>query len=311
MKLKINHITETAIANLRKSIPEMKEINKIDNEFVVVTTTNENLVYCGFVPTVYQMWKKYCPNCKFVLGVISNKSEDDNFIQRCKEFCDDFYLFKELGIETGVQAKVSRLYLSTLYNEDVVTIVDVDQYLLNFEWFADCIKEAYNDKFVSIGYNAYVNTVDRGKWPMPYTTAKSHIFKKIVNYNNNIENYEDWINSLKVISDPIDNKERVTNKFDNYSDESTLRYLVERHKERDYIYSIWHKVDREDAITYNLAHKRLDRWNWSKFSITRLASDYYLDVWPLRPFEKNINKLFPILEYLKLDMSNEKLYLNG
>jgi hypothetical protein len=277
---------------------------------IIVTTTNENKTYCGFVPSVYQMWKKNYPECHFVLGVISNKEREDSYIKRLEEFSDDFYLFKqEEGIESGVQAKVSRLYLSTLYNEDVVTIVDVDQYIFDFEWLKQHLIPAFNRRFVSVAYEAYIRTPDRGKWPMPYTSAPSDIFKKIVNYNN-IKTYTEWLDSLRKIKNPIDNKESVENKFDRYSDESTLRHMVETHPERKYIYSIWEKVKRKDATVYNEAHRRLDRWNWDKqFSELKLLKGYFIDCWPVRSFEENYKKLEPLLKYMNLDLSKDKIFL--
>ena len=279
---------------------------------IIVTTTNENKTYCGFVPSVYQMWKKNFPECHFVLGVVSNRDKEDPYIKRLEEFSDDFYLFKnEKGVDSGVQAKVSRLYMSTLYEKEVVTIVDVDQYIFDFEWLREKLNSAFDRKFVTVAYEAYIKTKDRGKWPMPYTTAPSDIFKKIVNYNN-IDNYIDWLDSLRKIQRPIDGKESIENKFDNYSDESTLRYLLERNKERDYIYSIWNKVRRLDATVYNRADRRLDRWAWeNQFSHDKLNNNYYFDSWPIRPFEKNYHKLEPLLKHMHLDLSKDKIFLNG
>ena len=60
----------------------------------IIATTNEINTYYSFSPTVYQMWKKHIPECIFVLGVISDKREGDPFVERAKEFSDDFHLFK-------------------------------------------------------------------------------------------------------------------------------------------------------------------------------------------------------------------------
>ena len=290
----------------------MERINQIKNgkRHIIVTTTNENKTYCGFVPSVYQMWKSKLPDCHFVLGVISSRDESDPYIERLKTFSDDFYLFNtQEKIDTGVQAKVTRLYLSTLYDDDVVTIVDVDQYIFDFNWLMKKLSPAFQNKFVSVAYEAYVKTVDRGKWPMPYTSATSSIFKKLVNYQN-FENYEDWFESLKTIKDPIDNKECVKNIFDKYSDESTLRWMLEKHPERKYFYSIWKKVVREDSTVYNHATRRLDRWNWDKqYSDIKLESGFFLDCWPIRPFEKEFRKLQPLLKFMNLDLSKDKIFL--
>ena len=302
---------------MRKKITKKNNfINNIYNvkkiytdKVIIITSTNENKLYCDFLPSVYQMWKKYLPNCIFSLSVISDKEEDDIFIKKLKKFSDDFFLFKNhTDIDSGVQAKISRLYLASLYENYPVIIVDIDQYVFNFEWLMEKLSPIFQNKFISIGYNAYINTKDKGKWPMPYTSGPSNFFKKIIKYN---DNYDQWINSFKKIKDPIDNKECVLNKFDNYSDESTLRYLVDKFEDKNYIQNMWVKIDREDAILYNRAHRRIDRWSWdSQFSYEKLKNGHYLDCWPLRPFKDNFEKLKPFLKLLQLDISSEKIFLD-
>ena len=238
----------------------MSKINHFsDRKHYIIATTNEIDTYYTFLPSSYQMWKKKIPNCIFVLGFISDRDENDTFTKRVKEFCDEFYLFKRIPeIDSGVQSKTTRLYLSTLYNEEVCTFVDIDQYLLDFDWFFNKIKFAFeNKKFVAIGENGYNQTNDEGKWPMPYNTAPSNIFKKIVNYNN-YSDYISWFNSFKLIKDPIDNKECVLNQFSNYSDESLLRYLMKTHPDQEFIKDVWLRLDREDYFKM-VALKRIDR----------------------------------------------------
>lgn len=297
---------------IKKNNNEIKKIKQdiVQDEIIIITSTNENITYCEFAPIVYQMWKKYCPNSKFILGFISGKEKDSDMALKLKKCCDDFYFFKNhQSIESGVQAKVSRLYMSSLYDNKVTMIVDIDQFVFNFSWLFNKIKPAYNGKFVSIGYNAYINTKDKGKWPMPYTVAPSNVLKRIIN-RNNIKEYHDWLNSILDLPDPIDNKESLKNNFDNYSDESTLRYMINRYPDQNYIKDIWVKVDREDAIEYNRAHKRIDRWSWyNQFSINKLNNDYYIDCWPLRPFRKNFDKIKPFLQYLDLDLDEDKIFL--
>jgi hypothetical protein len=275
----------------------------------IITSTNEIDTYYTFLPSVYQMWKKKIPNCTFVLGFVSDRTEDDKFTQRIKSFCDEFYLFPRIPeIETGVQAKTTRLYLSTLYNDEICTFVDIDQYLLNFDWFFNKIKDAFEDnKFVAIGANGYEYTDDTGKWPMPYNTAPSSVFKNIVNYNN-IDNYVSWFNSYKIIENPIDNKESVMNPFSKFSDESLLRYIMIKHPDQDFINKVWLKKDREDYFKM-VASRRIDRGWWEQsYNKENLYNHFYIDSFPLRPFNKFSNYLIPILEYLNLDLSTDKIF---
>lgn len=278
------------------TIPEAMNDVKVN----IITTTNELETYYSFLPSSYKAWKKLFPNCNYILGLISNKSEDDEFVIKCKKHTDKLYIYKELeGIESGVQAKTTRMYLSTLFDDELSIIIDIDYYLLDKNWFTNLIEI---DKFITIGNNGYLDTPDSGKWNMCLTTAKSNIFKKIINPENH--SYQEWFEKYKKISDPIDNKESLSNKFINFSDESLFRYILEKHENQDYIKQIWMKQDREDFVK-QIASKRIDRLYWNETcNIKKLEEGYYIDVQPLRPFDKNIKRIRPILYYLDIEKEN-------
>ena len=121
--------------------------------------------------------------CIFVLGFITDRSENDPLVKRLKNFCDEIHLFKPYSdIHTGIQAKATRMWLASQYNDSICTLTDIDQYLFDFKWLKKSIKPAFDEqKFVEIGHNAYWGTREEGKFPMYYTTAPSYVFKKITN----------------------------------------------------------------------------------------------------------------------------------
>ena len=213
----------------------------------VITTTNEIETYYSFLPSSYQAWKKMFPDCVYVLGFISDRDENDPFVQKVKKHCDKFYHFKRLkGVHSGTQAKTTRMYLSTLFEKETCTIADIDYYLLNKKWFSEKIKPSMEDrKFVTVGNNGYLGTPHAGKWQMCMTSAPSDIFKTILNYDN-LDSYESWFDSFRKIKGPIDNKESVENNYNSFSDESLFRYIVMRHPEQEFIKKTWIKEDRED-----------------------------------------------------------------
>lgn len=281
-----------------------------DKKIYIITSTNEIDTYYSFLPTSYSTWKKIFPHCVYVLGVITDKNNDHSFVKRCKELSDICYTFKHLkNIESGVQAKTTRMYLSTLFNEEVCMIIDIDYYLLKFDFVYNNIAPAFENKFVTVANNAYDNTPDEGKWQMTFTSAKSSIFKKILN-SDNLE-YQDWFDSFKEIKNPIDNKESVANKFNNFSDESLFRYLITTYPNQEYIKNIWIKQLRPDFKEYKAA-LRIDRGWWGKsYNKFKLKENYYIDSHPLRPFDLHVNKLKPLLEYIGLkdeELSDEKIF---
>ena len=179
---------------------------------------------------------------------------------------------------------------------------------MDFDWFFNKVALAFEEnKFVAIGENGYNHTNDVGKWPMPYNTAPSSVFKQIVNYENH-KDYFTWFDSYKIIKNPIDFKESVLNDFSNFSDESLLRYIMIKHPDQEFIKNVWVRKDREDYFKM-VASKRIDRGWWNQsYNRERLYNNYYIDSFPLR-FNDNITLLLPILEYLKLDLSKDKIIL--
>lgn len=272
-------------------------------EHYIITTTNYNNTYYSFLPSIYRMWKQYIPNCKFVLGFVDDRKDNDknnDFIKKLNNYSDELIIFKNKKmIDSGILAKTLRMYIATKYEKHICSVVDIDQYLLNFEWFQNKIKEAYNDKFVTIGMNLYSNTSEQGKFPMSFTTAKSFLWNEIINPNN--LSYESWINYICNIKDPIDNKEFLTNNFNNFSDESLLRYLINRNLKYDRR-NIIHCEIREDG-KFMRCFKRVDRSNWN-IDINKLYNSYYIDSQPLRPFNTNYENIKPLLQYMKIDNFN-------
>ena len=270
----------------------------------IIASTNDNPTYYTFLPTVYKMWKKYIPDCVFVLGFVGTKEENDPFVQKLKNFCDEFYYYKTLeGVQEGCHAKTIRMYMATLFGENICTLIDIDLYLLNLKWLLDKIEPAFTDnKFVSIGYNIYDNTNDEGKFPMCYSTASGNVWKKLININN--LSYEDWFKYISNISDNIDNKENITNPFNNFSDESLLRYLIVRHEDQEWIKNKHAKLKREDCERC-VAKKRLDRGWWPKecnyLNVDYIRNRDIIDVVPRRPFNKNLNFILPVLIYIGIN----------
>ena len=275
----------------------------------IVSCTNENPIYHTFVPTVYQMWKILIPECKFILGYVGNKEKDDPFVKRLSEFCDELHCFKLIpGVTEGCQAKTTRMYLATLYNTNVCSILDIDQYVLNVKWFLDKIKPSFTEKkFVAIGHNHYYGTPDNGKFPMAYSSAPSDIWKKIINPKN--LSYTSWFEYISNLPNPIDNKENPKNVFNRFSDESLLRYLLERHEDREFIKNVLIKIEREDVPPrQHFCTRRVDRGWWNKLDLNLLKQNYYIDSNPLRPFNSNFNHIAPILQYLKIKGNKKDLF---
>jgi hypothetical protein len=262
------------------------------SKYRIITTTNEIDLYIDFWPTVAQNWINYLGFDKISLGFITNRSEDDELVIRMREF-GEVILFKPLdNIPSGNQSKATRMYLASQYENDYCILADIDMYLLNIELSNHWFSKVNDSNLLAIAPNAYYNTPEQGKFPMYYTTAKGSTFKEFVNPNN-LE-YKDLFNSWSGIR-IFDNKESITNPFIHYSDESMMRALLSKwERKNDIIF-----IEREDFYKMR-ASKRIDRSYWQQFDENIMNNNGYIDCNPLRPLRNNIEKVSPILEYMKL-----------
>ena len=97
---------------------------KIDK---IITTVNENETYLNFLPLMSAAWQKIA-GLKPVIGFITDRDEDDPLVQKAMEY-GEVHLFEPLyGINQGVQAKVTRLFLASedADKDENRMIVDVD-----------------------------------------------------------------------------------------------------------------------------------------------------------------------------------------
>ncbi len=264
-------------------------------KYRIITTTNESSTYLNFWPSVAQMWEKHL-DCEVTLGFITSRKEEDALVKEMQRHGNVVLFTPIQGIHTGNQAKVSRLYLSTIYPNELCIIVDIDMYLLNGEFFKEeWLKHVHEHKLLAIGGNAYYNSREEGKFPMCYTMGYSSVFQQLINPMKLA--YNELINSWKGLR-VIDQKEAVDNKPERFSDESLLRALIKKTGFTKIIH-----LDREDFVGMS-ATRRLDRVNW-KIDKHRLITGDYIDCAPTRP--ANYEQLTEVWKYLGLDMERVRL----
>ena len=264
----------------------------------IITAINENNVYTEFVPLVTLAWQKLA-DLKPVIGFVSSRTEDDEFVQWLKQF-GDIRLYKPIvGVDSGIQAKITRMCVATSdeFLEENCMLVDADMIPLSRD-VIDVFEDVPPDCLVKWGYDhpAFMpGTPDYGKWPMDRTTARGKIFREIVNPRR--LQYDDLIKSWFGLC--VYGKEDVTLPFCDFSDESLLRALYESWK-------------RKNTNTYNLSRlnleesmlsKRLDRSNlchWDNL-LDKLRNNKFIEVHGIRPFKKNIHYYEEILKFFEIE----------
>ncbi len=181
----------------------------------VVTSSDTNTNYLGFLPSVTDHWKSR--GMTLVLALVLDVDEkvpplpDGIIVHR---------LVVPPGVDKGHAAKLARLYMASRLS-GLVTIVDIDYYLM---WFDDWVShfgctEIDTDGMVGLGYNRYSGTPDQGKFPMYLTTARGSTFTRVVGDN---ANFSGWISKYRRMR-VFDTKESPYGSYGTFSDESLLR----------------------------------------------------------------------------------------
>ena len=83
----------------------------------IISAVNHNPDYINFVPLAAKAWGKFYGK-KLTLAYVRFGDEiiDEQNLNNLKEYCDGIHTFNRIeGIDYGVQSKVSRMYLASLY----------------------------------------------------------------------------------------------------------------------------------------------------------------------------------------------------
>lgn len=262
----------------------------------VITSINDNATYRDFVPLVSKVWQKLF-GLELIIGYVTDKEADHPTVKALESY-GDIRLFPLLeGVDSGVQAKVTRLALASSeeFVDENCMIVDIDMVPLTTE-VLDVFEEVPENKLVKWGYDhpAFIGTVDAGKWPMDRTTAKGSLFREIINPKG--LDYEKLLTSWKQLRRY--GRESILLPFNEFSDESLLRLLYEGWDKR---YTHTHLLSRlilEDTMLC----RRLDRiypHMWENLE-QKLKDNMFIEVHGIRPLKDNIDSYKEILSFFNL-----------
>lgn len=265
--------------------------------FTVITSVNNNNTYKGFVESSVKMWNNF--GFKVKIGVIQDETDYDkefDKIIRQENLNAELIKFKHIKkIDTGCQAKVTRMYLASLEENFIIT--DLDLYVLNFGKLKSWLNNYDGNNILAIGGDMYSGK-SKGKFPMYYTSGSGESLRKIINPNN--LSYKELLSSWKKLKPEYDGKESLGNTFSNFSDESLLRRLIQNSPHKNKITHI-NRLKQSNKKDYENNVKRIDRhWNW-KLNKDKLYNGEYIDCFPKRPLNKKDPTIQEIFKYLKIN----------
>jgi hypothetical protein len=265
-----------------------------------IISVNDDPTYFPFLEKVVPLYKSFGHEVN-VAYVTKDRNEKILDID-----CDSLMILDEVdGYESGIQAKLARsFYASKLEEEKVYTLLDVDQFLINFKWLEEKIDENYSKDYdlLAFGANGYKtgrfppNPNIDGKFPMYFTSATPRGFRKLYDIDRDCE-FSDLLSRYSVIENPRDGYESTKNPFRRFSDESLFAWMI---RERDIkvkhvdlekwrFQSSGNRIDRapEVMVRWRLPNFDLNFWQQKKLSIQQkqmILNMYFFDVFPARPY---------------------------
>jgi len=263
----------------------------------IITTINDNPTYRDFVPLVSKVWQKLF-GLELIIGYVTDKSADHPTVKALESY-GDIRLFSPLeGVDSGVQAKVTRLALASSeeFVDENCMIVDIDMVPLTTE-ILDVFEEVPENRFVKWGWDhpAFMGTVDAGKWPMDRTTAKGSLFREIINPKG--LSYKELLTSWMGLH--RFGKEDIRLPFSKFSDESLLRLLYEDWEKKKTHTHFLSRLKLEDQMLC----RRLDRiypHMWENLE-DKLKNKVFIELHGIRPFKEYIQYYEEILKYFALE----------
>lgn len=241
--------------------------------------------FSQYVPIVSKAWEKYFPECKLNIAFLTDRLEQDPFVQRMGQW-GEVHLFKpSTAAPLANQAKVARHILASQFDKDTCMLEDIDTIPLQRKYYEDRLLVREPGHVLAVGAEVFFDTPHEGKFPMSTITAEGATFKKFINPNDLTysELIESWVGKSV-----YDHKEDISNLPHTFSDESLVRALLS-----EWDTSMITHVPRNVDI-YN---EWIDR-SWWSIDEERLEKEQYAACNFLRPFERYYNNILPVIEHI-------------
>ena len=232
-----------------------------DYGWKIVISTDLNPNYLEFLPSSVLHWSKLGAKVSVAVVVTENQHIPETLLKSLNNMDIDLHILQlsvDGNLPVGHAGKIARSFLATRFGNQVVTIVDIDYYLIwADEWKANfmCAPE---DALLTLGYNRYIGTDQEGKYPMYLSTARSSTFAKFLNPSGSSD-FNSWIQQFRGLR-IFDHKETPFSKYGTFSDESLFRAalsLVNIAVVAIKTPSIWQRIDRRFRSPVTLGQLQL------------------------------------------------------
>jgi hypothetical protein len=253
--------------------------------FTVCLSVNDNYDYYKNMPLVYKAWKSFFPECRVVLGFVNSKNKlkhrtlHQDVIDFLEDNSDELVVVDEIGgIPTENQGKFLRYWVASIQSPETKCLIhDVDSLPLQSNYWKDYIFQNYREnKLLAVGHDVYAGTEHEGKFPASNMMGDAEVFKKMINPQN--PGYHSVVFSYTGIR-MFDDKERLEQMKQHFSDESLVRYMIVKNLGLDNVNFIDRKID--------IRSQWLDKTFWS-FNKSGIENGSYIECNLPRSFDTAI-----------------------
>ena len=240
----------------------------------IIVSSDQNSDYLQFWPLVSIAWRRLTGAIPTLAFIGEERVNTD--------VGDVIRIPTPDGIPTSFAAQAVRLFIPTLFPDQVCLISDLDMLPLQSGYFLGNASAASNHNLVIYSADAYPPSAQR--YPMCYIAAKGHVFREILGIAEDA-NTEDILATIcswhsEGLGWPTD------------------ELMFGRHMH------LWSGYPNRCIMLRRswtpLAANRIDRVSW-EINLTKLKQNGYIDAHLLRPMHKHLHQLAPLIRHLGID----------
>lgn len=259
-----------------------------DFQFTVCLSVNDNYDYYKNMPLVYQAWKSFFPKCLISVGFVNSKFSNkhrlnnQNVTDFLETYSDSLIVVDEIGgIPSENLGKFLRYYVASQQPDGTFCLIhDIDSLPLQTNYWTDYIFVNFiEDKLLAVGHDVYKGTEHEGKFPASNMMGTSNVFAKLLNSDG--ASFSSIIGQYVGIR-MFDDKERLDQTKQNFSDESLIRYMIFKNLRLENVNFLDRKID--------IRSQWLDKTFWNLDQL-KLRNQGYIECNLPRSFDYNIQSI--------------------
>jgi len=284
-----------------------------------VLSCDDNEIYYPFLKKAVNLYKSL--GHKVLVGYVSDDPKKEVYDLPA----DRLEVIPKIeGYEIGIQAKLARGWVASQEdNEELYTLMDVDQFLVRFDWLQSAIEKA-DSNAITFGANGFCQTPHHGKFMMSMFTATPEIYRQILNVDLSgtlkdvLDSFAGKRDTLNYVSYPKGwmLQRDTKNNFSEFSDESLYSFrIIEDEMEVAAVdlpnfnqFKFAHRLDRTEDIMVMYGNPHYGRGFWEQDKLTEeqrkmILDGFFIDCCPSRPYTNHQSLIDDIVDTI-MELNN-------